>query len=382
MNMPNSEKVESFFSPELLTDSGIPYDRRRVMLLEASRRFLEHHQARIRAQHSAGVAGRITVGSLTSLTDTLIRNLYRSVSADLPEQAAGSCALIAIGGYGRGELNPRSDVDVMFYYSGKTKKLAEQISERMLYLLWDLGLDVGYSVRTAKDCLEMAERDITARTALLDSRFLVGDDALYREYETSVLEPVLNRNTQAFIREKLEENTRRLQKYGSSVFLLEPNIKEGEGGLRDLHTAIWVARVKFKSRTLRDLVIKAVLTEREAEQFEEAFDFLWRIRNELHYISGARMSRFISTSRRRIAHFSDAPTTGAGGRAVHAGLLFPRHRVEHLASSLITKATQQDESSFRILGYLTRRSSMTDFMPCAASCVPPGRTSSRRIRRR
>jgi [protein-PII] uridylyltransferase len=206
MNMPISEKVESFFSRELLTDPEIPYDRRRLMLLEASRGFLEHHQGRIRQEHAAGAAGRLIVGSLTSLTDTLIRNLYRSVSADLPEQGAGSCALIAIGGYGRGELNPRSDVDVMFYYSGKTKNFAEQISERMLYLLWDLGLDVGYSVRTAKDCLEMAERDITARTALLDSRFLVGDEALYREYESTVFEPLLNRNTQAFIREKLEEN--------------------------------------------------------------------------------------------------------------------------------------------------------------------------------
>jgi [protein-PII] uridylyltransferase len=358
MNMPISEKVESFFSRELLTDAGIPYERRRVMLLEASRSFLEHHQRRIREQHSAGVAGRLIVGSLTSLTDTLIRNLFRSVSADLPEQGAGSCALIAIGGYGRGELNPRSDVDVMFYYSGKTKNLAEQISERMLYLLWDLGLDVGYSVRTAKDCLEMAERDITARTALLDSRFLVGDEALYREYETSVFEPVLTRNTQNFIREKLEENTRRLQKYGSSVFLLEPNIKEGEGGLRDLHTAIWVARAKFKVRTLRELVIKAVLTEREAEQFEEAFDFLWRIRNELHYLSGRKNEQVHFDQQEKIARFlgyTDNRTAPAVEQFMQD---YYSHatRVEHLASGLIAKATQQDESSFRILGYLTRRS--------------------------
>ena len=151
----------------------------------------------------------------------------------------------------------------MFYYSGKDRPFAEKISERMLYLLWDLGLEVGYSVRTDKDCLEMAERDITARTALLDSRYLVGDEALYQAYERTVMEAVLGRNSQAFIREKLEENQRRLQKYGSSVYLLEPNIKEGEGGLRDLHTALWIAQVKFKARSLRDLIIKGVLTERE-----------------------------------------------------------------------------------------------------------------------
>jgi len=358
MNMLNSEKVESFFSRELLTDPEIPYDQRRVMLLEASRRFLDHHQARIREEHAGGAAGRNVVGSLTSLTDTLIRNLYRSVSADLPDQAAGSCALIAIGGYGRGELNPRSDVDVMFYYSGKTKNLAEQISERMLYLLWDLGLEVGYSVRMAKDCLEMAERDITARTALLDSRFLVGDEALFRDYETSVFEQVLSKNTQAFIREKIEENTRRLQKYGSSVFLLEPNIKEGEGGLRDLHTAIWVARVKFKAKTLRDLVIKAVLTEREAEQFEEAFDYLWRIRNELHYISGRKNEQLHFDQQEKIARFLGY----ADNRTAPAVEQFMQNyyshatRVEHLSSGLIAKATQQEDSSFKILGYLTRRS--------------------------
>ena len=96
------------------------------------------------------------------MVDTLIRNFYRSVSADIPEEGFGACTLIALGGYGRGELNPRSDIDLMFLYTGKDKQFAEKISERMLYLMWDLGLDVGYSVRTETDCLQMAEKDITA----------------------------------------------------------------------------------------------------------------------------------------------------------------------------------------------------------------------------
>ncbi len=168
------EKTETFFHREVL-DASIPYAQRQKMLVEASRAYLGHHQQLIRERHRGGESGRLIVGSLTSLIDTLIRNLYRAASADLPRRG-NACTLFALGGYGRGELNPRSDIDLMFYCGGREKDIAEQLSERILYLLWDIGLEVGHSVRTARDCLEMAEQDITARTALLDSRYLVGDE--------------------------------------------------------------------------------------------------------------------------------------------------------------------------------------------------------------
>ena len=356
-------RTESFFSPELLTDPTIPYPERRQLLLEASRTFLNHHQQLIRDEHRAGASGRQTVGSLTSLTDTLIRNLYRSVSADISEKDFGSCALIAIGGYGRGELNPRSDVDIMFYYSGKDRTFAEQVSERILYLLWDLGLDVGYSVRTDRDCLEMAEKDITARTALLDSRFLVGDEGLYREYDRSVFEPVLARNSQNFLRQKLEESERRLRKYGSSVFLIEPNIKEGEGGLRDLHTALWLAQVKFKARSLRELIIKGVVTEQEGKEFEDALEYLWRIRNELHYLSSRKTDQLNFDQQESIARFLGYQDNKKALAVEQFMQNYYAHAtfVEHISSLLVTKATVQDESNSRILGYLTRRTVDTGF---------------------
>jgi [protein-PII] uridylyltransferase len=349
---------EAFFPRQLLTDPDLPYAERRTLLTSAARAFLEHHQRLIREQHRDGASGRQTVGSLTSLIDTLIRNLYRSVSADIPEQSLGSCALVALGGYGRSELNPRSDIDLMFYYNGKDNRFAEQVSERMLYLLWDIGLEVGHSVRTTRDCMEMAEADITARTALLDARFLVGDEALYMEFERAVMYPVLNRNSQAFVREKLAENERRLRKYGSSVFLLEPNIKEGEGGLRDLHTALWVAQVKFKARSLRELIIKGVMTEREGDDFHAALDYLWRIRNELHYLSGRKNDQIHFDQQEKIAAFLGYQDSAAIPAVEHFMQDFYAHamRVEHLAASLITRATQQEEASAKILGYLTRRS--------------------------
>ncbi|MGE4580007.1 MAG: [protein-PII] uridylyltransferase [Desulfuromonadales bacterium] len=350
-------KIDHFFTPEMLTDPSIPYEKRRSLLLEASRRYLDHHQARIRAKHDAGASGASVVGSLTSMIDTLIRNLYRSVSADVPENLFGACVLVALGGYGRGELNPRSDIDLMFFYSGKDKDFAEKISERMLYLLWDLGLDVGYSVRTDADCLQMADKDITARTALLDSRYLVGDEDLYQDYMRKVLAVVLSSNTGDFIRQKLDENARRLKKYGSSVYLLEPNIKEGEGGLRDLHAALWITRVKFKARNLRELIIKGVLTEREGEEYEAALDYLWRLRNHLHYLSSRKNEQMQFDKQEMLAQFF-------GYRDSRHGLAVEQFmqdyysqatRIEHIASSLIAKATQQDDPGSRILGYLTRR---------------------------
>lgn len=356
MNDIAAVRAESFFTREVI-DPSVPYETRRKLLVDGSRAFLAHHRELILDRHRSGESGRLIVGSITSLIDTLIRNLYRSASADLGPEF-GCCTLIALGGYGRGELNPRSDIDLMFFYGGKEKRFAEQVSERILYLLWDIGLEVGFSVRTLKDCLDMAEKDITARTALLDSRYLVGDDSLFLEYNRSVMDTVLARNTQVFIREKLEENARRLRKYGSSVYLLEPNIKEGEGGLRDLHTALWIAMVKFKARSLREMIIKGVLTEREGKDFEDALDYLWRIRNELHYLSGRKNDQIHFDQQEKIAAFLGF-RDGKEGLAVEKFMQdYYAHatRVEHLSASLITKVTQQDEPTFRILGYLTRRS--------------------------
>ncbi len=349
-------KTDAFFDKSLI-DPSIPYEIRRSLLLEGSRAFLQHHNELIRARHKAGENGRLIVGSLTSLVDTLIRNLHRSTSIDL-RAGGGCCSLIALGGYGRAELNPYSDIDLMFFYDGDKRGFAEQLSERILYLLWDIGLEIGYSIRTVKDCLDMADSDITARTALLDSRFLVGDESLYQHYVRSVHEVVLGKDSQRFIREKLEENSRRLRKYGSTVYLLEPNIKEGEGGLRDLHTALWIAMVKFKARNLRELIIKGVISESQGREFEDALDFLWRIRNELHYLSGRKNDQIHFGQQEKIAAFLGY-RDGKRGLAVEQFMQnFYAHatHVEHLASTFITRTIQQDESTFGILGYLTRRS--------------------------
>lgn len=355
--------IEPYFPPSLLNPAQDVFEQRRPLLLQAARDYLDIHQKRIRELHEAGASGTRVVTDLSRMFDLLIATLCRAVSADLDQGRFGQCALIALGGYGRGELNPRSDIDIMFYYHPRDRAFAEKISERMLYLMFDLGLDVGFSVRTRQDCLDLAEQDVTVRTALLDSRLLAGDQSLYEDYRAQVLEVLLNRNSQVFIRQKIEENQKRLQKYGSSVYLLEPNLKEGEGGLRDLHAAVWIARVKYKAQSLKDLVIRGVISERERQEFEAAFDYLWRIRNHLHYLSTRKGDQMQFNHQEKIAEFLGYHNNrkALAVEQFMQDYYYHATRVEHLASSLIARVTQQEKPSARLLGYLTRRQIESDF---------------------
>jgi [protein-PII] uridylyltransferase len=283
------------------TDS---FEKRRPRILEEYGQRLATCRERIRDWHRAGASGREVVDALTATTDTLLRSLLQEVAPGWTEAGKGSgLTLIAIGGYGRGELNPRSDIDLMFCHDPHNREAALRIAERMLYLLWDLGLDVASCVRTCEDCLELGRKDMTIRTSLMDSRFLDGDSAVFHHYQKSVMEAVRRYEGGRFIREKLAESETRQRKYGSSVYLLEPNIKEGKGGLRELHTALWVAKVKYKIYAAGELVLKGILTEKELEEIEKAFDYLWHVRNELHYLLQRKSDQIQFAQQERIAHF-------------------------------------------------------------------------------
>jgi [protein-PII] uridylyltransferase len=341
----------------------VPFEERRPSLLLAARHYLDHHRRHCHEMHDAGGSGREVVACITSMADMLILNLYRCAAADFPTAGKACSAVIALGGYGRAELNPLSDIDVMFYCSDQNKDLAEKIAERVLYMLWDLNLDVGYSVRTSSDCLTLAQQDITIRTAMLDTRFLAGDEVLFHEYEQQVSQPLLNRNSQNFLKAKYEEHEARLAKYGSSVYMLEPNIKEGEGGLRDLHTAIWMARVKFKALSLRDLLKKGVITEREFQDVEAAYDYLWRIRNELHFQSKRKNDQMQYEKQVQIAAFLGYENSkkALAVEQFMQDYYAQATQTEHLASTLITRAFKDKDTSKGLFGYLGRRSLGDDF---------------------
>ena len=333
------------------------FEESREALLQQARRFIDAQLERIQQLCDAGCSGRQAVEELTSTFDTLNRCLYAAVSFDLDEDELAGCTLIALGGYGRAEMNPRSDLDLMFFYEARGKGAAQVISDRMLYLLWDLRLDVGYSVRSADECLEEAH-DNTVRSALLDARFIAGNSDLFETFSRTVGQTMLSQNTQAYIKLKLEEREERKKKYGSSVYLLEPNLKEGEGGLRELHEALWIARVKFKAKNLKDLLKKGVINEQDRQEYEDALDYLWKIRNYLHFHSQRKSEQLTFEIQQQIAaafNYKNSRRTSAVERFMRE---YYSHaiRVEHLATRIILSATQQRvKSRNKVFGFMGRR---------------------------
>ena len=230
--------IDKYF-PEVSKAGEASFEDIRPLYLAASKQFLDHYREEIKARHRAGAGGDWVVRSITAMSDTLIKKLFLSITKGLANysHAREKLTLVAIGGYGRGELNPFSDIDLMFLHGGKDAQRIEDIAQKLLYFLWDMRLDVGYSVRNLTDCVEMANADTTVKTALLDGRFLVGSRTLFNDFQKVMVTQILAKRSDGFIKEKLDELKKRREKFGSSVYILEPNIKEGEGCLRDLHSA-------------------------------------------------------------------------------------------------------------------------------------------------
>jgi [protein-PII] uridylyltransferase len=241
---------------------------------------LDEEGARIREAHFTGSGGSEVVRLRTSLIDRTLREAYARLAATGPVPA-----LLAIGGYGRGELNPHSDIDIMFLCRNEEDR---KRSPELLYRLWDAGLDIGYSVRSIPECVSLARQDIKIRTSLIESRLLAGDPALYASFLRSMQSDVFFWKASAFITEKISERNATRQKYGGSIYLREPNIKEGAGGLRDFHTALWISFVHFRVSSLADLVSAGVITHGQYAIFLRSRNFLWRVRNEVHYLSGRK----------------------------------------------------------------------------------------------
>ena len=351
------------YFPDETHDAGdagrASFEEKRPLYFAASKHFLSHYRQAITEMHRGGASGEEVVVAVTKMTDTLIIKLFRSILADLPpiKRRDEQLSLVAVGGYGRAELNPYSDIDLMFLYKGKNPARIEDIAQKLLYFLWDMRLDVGYSVRTISDCVEMAGSDLTVRTALLDSRYLAGGRLLFKELQKVMFTQILTKGGDAFIREKLAEMQKRREKYGASVYLLEPNIKEGEGGLRDLHTAIWAAKSKYKVANLRELIVKGVLAEDELDEYYQALSYLWRIRNELHFLAGRKNDQLTFEAQTKLAEFFGYHDNGRVLAVEEFMRDYYLHatKVEHFSSLLVSKCVTRDEGAFKILGYFIRR---------------------------
>jgi len=275
---------------------------------QITRTYLEVIREESAEHHFAGASGTEVVREYTTAIDDMMRALFRYADAEHTRRYAKlhqKLCVVARGGYGRAELNPYSDIDLLFIHDYKRGPYAEIVTEVMLHALWDAGLIVGHGIRNAKECVRMAGVDLKEKTAILDARFLAGDDAIWSELQSLLVAEVLNRNQQKFFQAKLEETRERHAKYGDSIYLLEPQIKEGEGGLRDLHTALWLAKVKYKIHSVEELVQRAIITAPELAEVLEARDFLFRVRNSLHFVSKRHFDQLTFEFQERIA-----PTLG------------------------------------------------------------------------
>jgi [protein-PII] uridylyltransferase len=253
----------------------------------------EHYDAsrtRIARRLDAGGDGVEVARLYSAAADDLLTALWRFTTGALYRAAnpseAERLSLIAVGGYGRAVLAPFSDLDLLFLRPWKSIPRTEQVIEFMLYVLWDLGVKVGQSARSVDDCLALARSDMTVRTALLEARPLAGDARLADDFIARFQAQVARADPRPFIAAKLEERDLRHQKAGAVRYRVEPNVKDGKGGLRDLNTLFWIARSLAPDSPLGARVMDDLLTARERRTFAESFDFLWRVRAHLHLTAG------------------------------------------------------------------------------------------------
>ena len=216
------------------------------------------------------------------LYDFTLEHIYPLANPTKGEQLT----IAATGGYGRGELAPYSDIDLLFVLPYKQTPHGEQVIESLLYTLWDMGLKVGHAARSVADCLRRAGDDLTIRTSLLEARWLCGDQALFHQLETRFASEIVASTGPDFVEAKMVERDRRHERMGDTRYVLEPNVKEGKGGLRDLQTLFWIAKYLYPVANVGGLVEHGVLTNDDARHFARAENFLWTVRAHLHYLAG------------------------------------------------------------------------------------------------
>ena len=250
-------------------------------------------------------AGRRCAERLCWMQDEILRVLYDFVAKHLyraqnPSEAE-RMAIIGTGGYGRGVLAPGSDIDLLFLLPYKQTAWGESVAESILYCLWDMGLKVGHATRSVTECIRQAKADMTVRTAVLEARYLLGDRKLYDDLVTRFDKDIVQGTAADFVAAKLAEREERHRRAGQSRYLVEPNVKDGKGGLRDLHTLYWIAKYVYRVREREQLIDRGVYDPREYHRFRRCGDFLWAVRCHMHFLAGRAEERLSFDIQREIA---------------------------------------------------------------------------------
>ncbi len=269
----------------------------REAALGAFRRHLARIQQQVRGAFERGqINGLQAARMLASLVDGLVSSLYDHTIAEAVQDAPDRLSIAATGGYGRGVLAPFSDIDLLFLTPQEPSQQTLQVVEYMLYFLWDLGLKVGHATRSIEDCLTEANKDLTVRTSLLDARRVAGDASLFESFKDRFHRANGEAGAAAFIAAKQAERDERHRRYGDSPFMVEPNVKEGRGGLRDLQTLYWIARYALNVTRMDELVdadqpAAGIMTQMEAQHLHRSWAFLWTVQFHLHYVAARAEER-------------------------------------------------------------------------------------------
>lgn len=282
------EKIEANAAAKL----PLPAGRMPAQELARYKTFLKVESHRLKLVHRGGGDGREVCQARAVILDVLLKYLWNAAKNTLSDQAQKefpSLALIAIGGYGRAELNPHSDIDFMFLHDGKVVAAGKplphlaKLIDGILYPLWDLGLKVGHSVRSIDDCVKIANTDMQSKTSLIEARLIIGDAALFSKFQKALVAKCVVDYVDKYIAMRLEDQATRRAKFGNSASMQEPNLKNGCGGLRDFQNLLWMTFFKYRTRSLKDLQKQEFVSEAERKQLEAAYDFLLRVRTEMHY---------------------------------------------------------------------------------------------------
>src|SRR6201995_4187256 len=239
--------------------------------------------------------GRRCAERLCFVQDEIIRILYSAATRHLYRSpiptGAERMAVVATGGYGRGVMAPESDIDLLFILPYKQTAWGEQVAEAILYCLWDMGLKVGHATRSVDESIRQARGDMTIRPAILETRFLAGDKPLYDELVARFDKEVVQGTAAEFVTAKLAEREERHRRAGQSRYLVEPNVKDGKGGLRDLHTLFWIAKYVYRVHEPEELIDREVFDRDEYNMFRRCEDFLWSVRCNMHFLAGRAEER-------------------------------------------------------------------------------------------
>jgi [protein-PII] uridylyltransferase len=336
------EKMEASAAARLT----LPANRLPAQELARYKNYLKIETHRLKILHRGGASGRDVCRARAMIIDLLLRYIIDGLLANSPvfkETKPPRFCLVATGGYGRAELNPYSDLDIMFLHDkefiavGKGDPGLSALVDGVLYTLWDIGLKVGHAVRSIDDCLQVAGTDMQSKTSLIEARRITGDLPMFERFQRLVMAKCVIGFADAYIAARLADQKTRREKYGNSVCMQEPNIKNGCGGLRDYQNLIWMTLFKFQTRSLAELQQAEMISESDHKQLDAAYDFLLRARNELHYNVNRATDVLVKSAQASIAHYLSYPERSPSERVEHFMGEFYRHARN---IDLITRAVE------------------------------------------